>query len=297
MEIWLIFISASVIFSIILALLDYNLLHYLYKDPETPSIIANLFFLPIFIGSLFFWFQFDNISAISFWFVAWVCTFISSYLYSLSYAAKIPPGTTLGIYKVQMVFAFLVGIFFLGEHLTHTQFIWHGIIFLGAILLSLEHFTWVEKKILLLLPFIGAIFYSIGLVINDIAYISLDFITVFGSFAFWNLVGVPVLIFCTKKGRMFFHNISHNWKKYLYLGTIAELINLGDIISFHLALKYGPLTLVVFLKEMYVVILILLSLMFGYFYPRYFPDGGQGFSYKKLCIISWMLGGVFLALS
>lgn len=286
-----------IIGDILLGILDYNLLHSFYKDPQTQSIIACLFFLPVFLVFLFLDFQFTNILAISVWILSWFLIFISAYLYSLSYAAKIPPGTVLGIYKIQMVFAFIVWVMFLGETLSDMQLLGHGIIFLGAILLSVDHIGKLKKPSLLIIPFIGALVMSVAVIINDIAYSHLHFWTVFWSFAFWWFLWAPIIIFGTKEWKKFRENINLNWRKYLIVGWSVELVNIVITIAAHLALKFWPLSLVVFLKETYVAFLVLISMIFGYYYPKYFPDGGKKISIKKLTIISVMMLWVYFALS
>lgn len=296
MEIWIYFIAVAIIGNIILAILDYNLLHKFYRTPETPSIIASLSFLPIWIYFLFFDFQFENIVPILAWLSAGLLAFLASYAYAYSYAFKIPPGTTLWIVKLQMVFAFIVGVFVFWESLTPMQLLWHGVIFACAILLSIEHIGLTKKKSLLIFPLISALAISWEVIILDIAYEHLHFGTIFGSFAFWWFIGAPILILGTKNGQEFYKKLPTTWKKYLLIGWAVELINIITVFFANLALKFGPLSLVVFLKETYVAFLILISLIAGYYYPKYFPDGWKKISFKKLSIVCIMMIWVYLAL-
>lgn len=296
MEIWVIYIAVVIILEALVSIVDYNLLHSLYKNPETPSIIASLFFLPVFLVSLFLGFQITDFWVIILSIISGLLLFASSYLYSICYAKKISPGTTLWIWKIQMVFVFIVGIFFLWESLTYYQYVGHGIIFLWALLLSLNHFSDIQNKYYLLIPLCGACTSALSLIINDLLYVWNDFITVFGSFAFGFFLWAPILLAFTKGGKSFWKNIHKNWKKYFFAWSIVESLNIASVVFLNLALKFGPLSLVVFLKETYVAVLLIASFVFWYFYPKYFPDGWKSFSLYKLCIIICMMWGVYLVI-
>ena len=297
MELWMILIFFVILLEVIISILDYNLLHSLYKDAETPSIIASIFFLPIFLGCLLLGAELTDIRLIILAMASGLLLFMSSYLYSICYAKKIPPGTTLWIWKIQMIFAFIVGVLFLGESLTALQYVGHGIIFLWALLLSLNHFSAVQHKYYLIFPVIWALACSISVIWNDLLYIWNDFITVFWGFSLGFFLWAPILIFFTQAGRRFYRDIPKNWRKYAVIWCIVESLNIWAVILLNYSLKIGPLSLVVFLKETYVALLIVVSFIFWYFYPKYFPDGGKSFSFYKLCIIIAMVWGVYLAIA
>lgn len=296
MELWIIFILLTIVVSVILSLLDYNLLQGVYGNAEIPSIISCSFFFPVCIYFFLSGIDFSSTSIVFLSIIAGLFTFWGSYAYSLSYAHKISPGTTLGIMKVQMIFAFLFWYFILQESLTYLQMVWHGIIFLWALWLSIEHIQFWWKRSHFVIPFLWAISYSISYILVDSLYKVSDFSTVFWLFCFGFFLWSPILILFTSNGKNFVKHFHKKWKVYLGLWIITEMFWIMEFLFWNLALKHGPLSLVIFLKETYVALLVIISLIFWYFYPRYFPDGWKKITFKKLWIIIFMLVWVYLAL-
>jgi len=295
MEIWIVYIIWHIIAAVILGIVDYNLIQWLYKNAVTASIVTCSFFLVFSFIFLATWIEW-NIFAISMWILSGIFSIISSYIYSLCFEKKMSPGFVLSIWKIQMVFAFIFWVFFLGEELTFMQLLWHGIIFFSALFLALFHGNITWKKNDIFLPLLWAVLFSISFMIIDPIYERYDFKTVFTGFCFWFGLWAPYLIFFHKKWKTFIKEAKKNWRKFLMFWIFTETIALIEFGWFHLAMKHWPLSLVVFLKETYVVLLIIVSVIGAYFYPKFFPDGWKSFNIQKLWIICIMLIWVYLAL-
>jgi len=52
MELWILFVFIAIVLTVVLILFDYNFLKRIFKDPETPSIIACLFTFPVIVYGL-----------------------------------------------------------------------------------------------------------------------------------------------------------------------------------------------------------------------------------------------------
>ncbi len=118
MELWVWFSFGTIILNAVLMVIDYNLLGKVYKTAEAPTMVTSLFLIFPFIWGLIYWVDYWDISII-FWSIAiGFLTFLGILYYFKSFDIWVTPTTLGSIMKIQMIFAFIVGVFSLWEQLT-----------------------------------------------------------------------------------------------------------------------------------------------------------------------------------
>lgn len=296
MELWLIFVLLHITTLIIIFLLDYNFLKDVFKNPEFPCIVSGLAFFPVILFWFYKWVDFSNIPILVLSFLIWIVAKLWSYGYFKSLDAWLSPWLIATIYKLQMVIAFIFWILIFNEELTSMQLLGHGLIFIGAIAFSLDHFHFKKNTIWLIFIFASMLSYSFANISVDYLYKFNDFYSVFTFVVLGYFLSSFIIIFWTSGGRNFFSDFFSNWKFYLWLWIFMEFFWVLEMVFWSLALKNWPLTLVIFLTQTYVIGIFLVSFIWWYFYPKIFPDSQQNSKLIKVGIIAFMLLWVYLSL-
>ncbi len=190
------------------------------------------------------------------------------YLYALSTdetSAVIP------FMQLIPVFAYFLGMAFLGEHLSAQQTLACLVIMVGAFIISLEFNVESKtriKKGILYFGILSALFFAIYSMLFKVVVLENDFwVSLFWEQIGIFLVGVVLIIFVKRYRTDFLNLVRHNSRQVFFLNLTNELMtDVGNVI-FNFATLLAPLA-IVNLAESYQGIFVFIE---GIIFTKYFP--------------------------
>ncbi len=297
MELWIWYTFGAIIFTVLVVLIDYIFMKSFFKNAESPTIISwvALWLVPIYV-LLFHGFDISNIVVLIVSFILGLSSLAGIYLYFKSMFMGITPWTIWWILKLQMVLAFIVGVWFLKESLTFQQLLGHAIIFLWAAYLVSKDLKLKGDIYTYILPFGAMIWFSASFIWTDYLFLEHDFWSIFWMHTFWTFCWAVWILLFTKWWKKFQKLFSADKKKYILIAITAETAWLLMATFDALAYSVWPLSKVTFLRETYLVYLIIIALLLRSYFPKYIPDEWWDSKYEKLFIVIFMMVWVYLTI-
>jgi drug/metabolite transporter (DMT)-like permease len=294
---WFTFVIINIIATILVGILDYGFQKWTYKTPEFPAILWAFFFLFYWIYSLSWGIHENSLFVLFLSFFSWLLTFLWVLSYFRAIFSPTTPGFIWTVGKIQMIFAFLIGIFVFWEMLSSKQLLGHGLIFAWAIIVSLDHIQEGKNKKAIFYSMSMALSYAFANSICKYLYWVSDFNSVFGIYCIWIFAWAMICAFFTQNGKRFFQEFITRPQYYFWLWLVTEFFWVLQFVSQNMAIAKWPLTVVVFLMETYVAFLLILSVFLAPIFPKYIPKEWGNNTLKNLIIIWVMFIGIWLTLS
>ncbi|MBU0722523.1 DMT family transporter [Patescibacteria group bacterium] len=198
-------------------------------------------------------------------------------------------------------FGYVLGYFFLGETLTRTQLLGTGIIFFGAIILSVD-FSQIQilfKKRLALHILLFCLIYSInGVIFKFVASANSFWVASFWEYLGLGISGIFIFLFFGSYRRDFIFNIKTSGKFIFSINIISEIMTIIGNLLTNFALLIAPVALVYMVGSFQPVAVLLFSFLSTKFLPKIVSED---FSHKviipkMIAIIFMLVGSVILFL-
>lgn len=199
------------------------------------------------------------------------------------------------------VFGFILSYFVLGETLTPKQLIGAGIIFFGAITLSVDfnkiHFIFKKKVALCML--LACLIYAInGVIFKFIASADSFWIASFWEYLGLGFGGILIFLFVGRYRRDFISNIKTNGNLIFSVNIISELTTIIGNLLTNYALLIAPVALVYLVGSFQPAVVLLMTFLSTKFWPKI---ASEDFSFKTVlpkmtAIILMLLGSAILFL-
>jgi drug/metabolite transporter (DMT)-like permease len=193
------------------------------------------------------------------------------------------------------VFGFILSYFVLGEVLTPRQLLGAGIIFLGAITLSVDfskiHFIFKKKVALYML--LASLIYAInGVIFKFIASTDKFWIASFWEYLGLGLGGILIFLFVGRYRQDFISNIRINGRFIFSINIVSEFTTIVGNLLTNYALLIAPVALVYLVGSFQPAVVLLLTFLSTKFWPKV---ASEDFSYQifvpKIIAIAFMLFG------
>lgn len=193
------------------------------------------------------------------------------------------------------VFGYILSYFFLGETLTPKQFIGAGVIFFGAIILSVD-FSKINilfKKRIALYMLLSCLIYAInGVIFKFVAEADSFWIASFWEYLGLGLGGIFIFLFFGRYRRDFISNIRTGGKFIFSVNFISEFTTIIGNLLTNYALLIAPVALVYMVGSFQPAVVLLLTFVSTKFWPKIVSEN---FSLKilvpKIMAIVFMLFG------
>jgi drug/metabolite transporter (DMT)-like permease len=217
---------------------------------------------------------------------------------------------TLGIEEVSAVipwmltipiFGCILSYFFLGETLTHKQLLGAGVIFLGAIVLSVD-FSKIRilfKKKIALYMLLSCFIYAInGVIFKFVALSDSFWIASFWEYLGLGLGGIFIFLFIGGYRRDFIFNISQSGFFIFSVNVISEFVTIAGNLLTNYALLIAPVALVYMVGSFQPVAVLLLTFFSTKFWPRIVSENFSRkiFIPKIIAILLMLFGSAILFL-
>jgi len=199
------------------------------------------------------------------------------------------------------VFGYILSYFFLNETLKHSQLFGAIIIFLGAILLSVD-FSKIKiifkKRIAFYMLFSSFIYAINGIIFKFVAKTDSFWIASFWQYLGMGIGGIFIFMFLGKYRRDFIYNIKNNGKVIFLLYFIIEIITIVGNLLTNYAILLAPIALVYLVGSFQPVVVILLTFFATKFFPKIISEdfSAKNVIPKIIAIIIMLIGGIFLFL-
>lgn len=193
------------------------------------------------------------------------------------------------------VFGYILSYFFLGETLTQKQLIGAGVIFFGAIILSVD-FSKIHilfKKRIASYMLLSCLIYAInGVIFKFVASADSFWIASFWEYLGLGLGGIFIFLFIGRYRRDFVANIKTGGKLIFSVNVISEFTTIIGNLLTNYALLIAPVALVYMVGSFQPAVVLLLTFFSTKFWPKIVSEN---FSYKivipKMIAITLMLVG------
>ncbi|MDO8668327.1 MAG: DMT family transporter [bacterium] len=169
------------------------------------------------------------------------------------------------------VFGYILSYFLLGETLTRTQLIGAGIIFFGAVILSVDfskvHILFKKKVALYML--LACLIYAInGVVFKFVAVADSFWIASFWEYLGLGIGGVLIFLFIGNYRRDFINNIRTSGKLIFSINITSEITTIIGNLLTNYALLIAPVALVYMVGSFQPAIVLLLTFLSTRFWPK-----------------------------
>ena len=199
------------------------------------------------------------------------------------------------------VFGYILSYFFLNETLKSNQLIGAIVIFLGAIILSVD-FSKIKiifKKRIAFYMLLSSFIYAInGIIFKFIAKTDSFWVASFWQYWGLGIGGMFIFLFLGKYRRDFIYNIKNNGKVIFFLYFIIEVMTIIGNLLTNYATLLAPIALVYMVGSFQPVVVIFLTFFSTKFFPKIIKED---FSEKivipkVIAILIMLIGGIFLFL-
>ncbi len=169
------------------------------------------------------------------------------------------------------VFGYILSHFFLGETLTHKQLLGAGIIFLGAIILSVD-FNNIKvflKKRIALYMLLSSLIYAInGVIFKFVASTDSFWIASFWEYLGLGAGGIFIFLFARNYRREFTANIRNSGKFIFSLNVTSEFTTIAGNLLTNYALLLAPVAMVYLVGTFQPFIVLIFSFICTKFWPK-----------------------------
>jgi len=201
------------------------------------------------------------------------------------------------LYQLIPVFGYVLGLIFLHEQLTTSQFLASLLVIVGAIAISLD---FSQKLKLKAKPFWLMVLSSFMIAVNALIFKVVALEGNFWGTAFWEYIGggiFGVLLFaCIPLYRtQFIATIQRGKKTVLTINIVSELLNIGAKLAANFASLLAPLVLVWVVNGLQPLIVFIYGVLLTVFLPTLGKeDISKRTVVQKLSAMSVMLIGIYL---
>jgi len=197
------------------------------------------------------------------------------------------------------VFGYILSYFLLGETLTLTQLIGAGIIFFGAIILSVDfskvHILFKKKVALYML--LACLIYAInGVIFKFVASADSFWIASFWEYLGLGAGGIFIFLFVGRYRRDFIYNIKTGGKVIFSINIISETTTIIGNLLTNYALLIAPVALVYMVGSFQPALVLFLTFLSTKFWPKIASENfsRQVIIPKTIAIALMLIGSVIL---
>ena len=197
------------------------------------------------------------------------------------------------------VFGYIISYFFLGETLTSKQLLGGAIIFLGAIILSVDfskmHLMF-KKKIALFMLFSCLIYAINGVIFKFVAAVDSFWVASFWEYLGLGLGGVLIFTFIGRYRQDFIFNIKNSGATIFSVNVISEIATIVGNLLTNFALLLAPVALVYMVESFQPVAVLGLTFISTKFLPKIVKEdfSRKIILPKMIAIVIMVLGSVIL---
>lgn len=197
------------------------------------------------------------------------------------------------------VFGYILSYFLLGETLTRSQLLGGGVIFFGAVILSVDFnkIHVIFKKRVALYMLLACLIYAInGVIFKFIASADSFWVASFWEYLGLGIGGIFIFLFIGDYRRNFISNIKTGGKFILSVNIISEITTITGNLLTNYALLIAPVALVYMVGSFQPAVVLLLTFLSTKFWPKIVSED---FSYKvvvpkTIAIILMFIGSIVL---
>lgn len=197
------------------------------------------------------------------------------------------------------VFGYILSYFFLGETLSHTQLIGTGIVFLGAIVLSVD-FNKIQilfKKRLASYILLACLIYAInGVIFKFVAENNSFWVASFWEYLGLGLGGIFIFLFLGRYRRDFIANIKTSGSSIFSINVVSETTTIVGNLLTNYALLIAPVALVYMVGSFQPMAVLLFSFLSTKFLPKIVSEdfSRKVIMPKIIAIIVMIIGSIIL---
>lgn len=284
----------------IITLIDENLIRHIYKGAHVGAIISGFFGLIPAIIIFFGYTKPFDISG-SLIFLSIFAGFINVFYYFLYFKAlqKAHPSVVIAMFSISPAIIPFIAYFLVGERLSTEQIVGFGIVVIAGFLYSLTDVRRFRiSKALIPTLLAAAIFDAVSL-INKYVYTKADFYQSYMYFSLGMFLAalylLYVLLFMNTKVQVR-NVIRKNSVLVLLLLAGAEVLNIFAELVRNLALDSGPVSIVKALENLQPLYMLIISVVFFPFLPKFFPEAQAKYMSTKILLSIVIILGVFIAI-
>lgn len=197
------------------------------------------------------------------------------------------------------VFGYVLSYFLLGETLTRAQLLGAGVIFFGAIILSVDfskiHVLFKKKVALFML--LACLIYAInGVIFKFVASADSFWVASFWEYLGLGLGGIFIFLFIGNYRRDFIANIKTSGKLIFSINMVSETMTIAGNLLTNFALLIAPVALVYMVGSFQPAIVLILTFFSTRFWPKLITEdfSRKVIIPKMIAIVLMLLGSIIL---